>query len=471
VPQSTTPPGHTLVIAFVSLSSFIISSDFSLLSVALPSIGRGLNASTSVLSLIAATGALVFASFMVLGGRLADLFGQVRCCNIGLALYASGALVAALAPGIPMLIVGRAVQGLGCAILSPASFSMLNTALPAGAIRNRGYGAYASTQGAAVIVGSALGGSVTTLFGWRAAFLLNIPVAIVSIVLGLRAFPRAPLPAGRRSVDVGGALLVAMGTALIVWSLSIMGQRGLLSIEGIGAGAGGVAAFVAFFWLEKSLAAPLVPLLVFRSHNVVSSCVAMICVMASCAAIFILPNVYMQRILGLSAAQSGFGMIPQAIAAMLMGRLLTVTLGRYTLRTNILLGTAALLSGLLLFPASWALFPASGYSVAILPPLVLAAFSSLLPIMALMAGITMAVPANLQGVASAVAMTCQQIGLTLGITLVLTVTGYGQLRGEPLGASLSHAFFAAAAVAALGAVCILLLTKRYERGEAVSVLT
>jgi MFS family permease len=462
---------YASIVTFVSLSSVIIAGDFSLLSVALPSIGSGLRASPDTLSMIAATSTLVFASCLVLGGRLADLFGQVRCSTIGLALYVVGALLSASAISAVMLIGGRALQGVGCALLSPASFSLLNTALPAGPIRNRGYGVYAASQGAALIIGSGAGGLVTTLLGWRAAFLVNIPIAVASIVLALRTLPLEPPEARRRSVDVAGAALVALGGALLLWSLSIMGRRGLLSIEGLMAFAGGLAAFSVLYWRAKSLPDPLIPASLFRAPNVISSCIAMICVMAASAGMFIVPNLYMQRILGLSAAQSGFGMIPQALAAMLTGRLIITLLARYSLRTNILLGISIFLAGLLLFPGLWLLFPAGGYLGTVLPPLLLCALGSLLPTMALMAGITLAVPPNLQGVGSAAAMMCQQMGLTLGITLVLTVAASTEQHGVPPGTSLGCAFLAAAAVAALGMFCILLFTKRYERPLAAPAVT
>lgn len=455
-------PNYGSIIAFVSMSFLILSGDFSLISVALPSIERDLAVNPATMSLIVATNTLTYAGFMILGGRLADRYGQQRCCLAGLALFAVGAVLTALAPAVPLLLAGRALQGLGAAILSPASFSLLNTALPDGPVRRRGYGVFASTQAAALIVGYVIGGGVTTHFGWRVAFLVNLPIIATAMALAARSVPRTPLDPRQGRPDLVGAVLVTSGTSLLVWSVSRMGAVGWHSMEATGAFGAAISIFVAFFLLEARLASPLVPLALFRSRNLISNNLATMCCMAGAAGVFLLPNLYMQRVLGYSAADSGLGMLPQAVGGIVMGRFLVFALGRFPLRLNILGGLGALAGGLILFAALSAVLPEPGYLGNILVPLLLCAFTALFSAMLLMAGGTRTVPLHQQGIASALAMTAQQMGLALGITTILTVTGQTEAAGASVVASLRYGFEAAAGIIVLGALCILLLTRSYE---------
>ena len=449
-------PRYNMIIAFVGLTFLVVTSDFSLVSVALPSIGRDLAVGPALLSLVVATSTLVYAGFLILGGRLADIYGQGRCCIAGLLLYSVGAVLVALSSDIPLLIGARALQGLGCAVLSPGSFSMLNTALPEGPIRHRGYGVFATVNGAALIVGSVVGGLVTTALGWRFAFLLNVPFAAVAIFIGLRFVPMVRPAVMARRLDLIGAGLVTIGTAALVWGLSAAGRGGTAGLEGLGAIAGGIAVFAIFFVVEGKVGDPLVPPMIFRSRTIVSSTCAMICALAASAGMFMLPNMYMQRVLDFSAATSGLGMLPQALAAMIVGRFITMALARFPVRQNVLMGFAGFGCGLLLFAVLAAVFPGAGYAVNILPPLVVCGFSGLFTVMMLMGAGTLGLSHELQGLASAVAMTGQQIGLALGISLLIGVTGWGEANGIPVATTLAYAFLAASAIAGLGLLIFLL---------------
>jgi len=455
-------PPYALIIAFVALAYLVSSSDFSLVSVALPSIQRDLALGAGTLSVIVAMNTLTYAGFLILGGRLADLYGPFRCCITGLLLFSAGATCAAFAPSVPIFAAGRALQGLGAAALSPASFALLNTALPEGPWRRRGYGVFASIQAAALIVGYLIGGTVTSVFSWRAAFLINVPPALVAVAIAVVAVPRAPLDPRRGAPDVVGAVLVTAAVTLVVWAISTAGASGWLSLTPLAALAAAAAAFGAFLWLESRLAHPLVPFSIFATPNLIGNDVAMILCMAGGASVFLLPNLYMQQVLGYSAAQSGLGMLPHALGGMLTGRFLVFALRRYSLRANILGGLAACATGLLLFYVLSVLLPRASYLGNILPALLFCAFTTLFAGMVLMAGGTSAVPREQQGVASALALTAMQMGLALGIAVVLTVTGAAQAAGASVVESLREGFLTAAGLIALSGLVILLRTRPYE---------
>ena len=450
---------YGLVIAFTALAFLVLSSDFSLMSVALPSIEHDLALAPDTVSLIVAMNGMTFAGVLILGGRLADQYGQFRCCIAGLACFAVGSTLSALAPGVVVLGAGRALQGLGAAVLSPASFSLLNTALPPGAWQRRGYGVFATTQAAALIVGYLIGGAVTTALGWRAAFLINVPFTVIAAAVALYVVPRAAVDPQRGAPDLAGAILITASVGLIVWTISTAASTGGLSLKSL-AGLGAAAStFIAFLVLESRLARPLLPLSIFLTRNLIGNDLAMVFCMAAGSGVFLLPNLYMQQVLGYSAAQSGLGMLPHAAGGMLSGRLLVIAMRRFQLRESILAGLAVFAAGLLLFYALSVLLPHPGYLGVILAPLLLCACAALFCGMVLMAGGTTIVPAGQQGAASALALTAQQIGLALGSAVVLTVTGKAQAAGATVVESLRAGFLTAAGLVVVSALCILFATR------------
>jgi EmrB/QacA subfamily drug resistance transporter len=445
------------LIAFICIAQLVMTNDTAVLSVILPSIARAFPSDTATVTWVAAANALTFASLLMLGGRLADLFGRKTCCLVGLALFGLGVAASASAPSAGMLIAARCLQGLGSAILAPANFSLLNTVLPAGPVRHRAFGIFGATQGFALIIGFVLGGGATSLFGWRTAFLVILPVVALAAALAWRYVPAAAAARTKQPVDVVGALLVVIGTGLLVLSFSTAGKSGWLSSGALAMLAAAVCAFGAFAFVESKTKAPLLPLSLFRVPNVAGANLAILCVMGASGGFFLLPNIYMQQVLHFSAARAGVAIIPQAVVGMATGRLVTFTMGRLSLRHISMIGMATFLLGLLGFLR----LSANGdYFTDVLPPLVICAGGSILCAVVLAAAATADVPEARQGVASGLAFTTQQIGLGLGISIILTIVGSSHARGESLVASLHHGFFAAGVIAAVGLLAVILLMHR-----------
>jgi MFS family permease len=443
---------HLLVIAFASLSGFVMLGDFSALSVALPSIARQAGITPTALSLIGAVSTLMFASFLILGGRLTDLFGSVRICAAGLLMYLVGILMAASATGAATLIAARALGGMSFALLGPASFSMLGAYLPAGPVRDRAVGAYVASQGAAMIVGSTLGGALTTYFGWRVVFLMNVPTALVTLALGWVLMRHEPPRTRTGSIDIAGAVMMAAGTAILVWSLTKVGQGAWRSLEVPATLAGGLACYLFFCLYERSIAEPLVPRTLFRDRRLIATSLTSMCIMMAAAAMFILPNVYMQRVMGFSAAQSGLGMLPQALVNITTGGALAYAIGRFSFGLNLFVANATYLTGLGLFLMLPPLLPHGGYLILVCVPLVLSSFGGPFVAFALMSNSTAKAAPGQQGIVTSVVMTSQQLGLALGVAMVLTIAGSGDALGLSVDRSVRYAYLACFGAALLAAL-------------------
>ncbi len=453
---------YRLTIAFVALCGFVMLSDFSALSVALPSIAHEPGITPTDLSLIGSISTLMFASFLIPGGRLTDRYGGVRTCLLGLALYGAGALIAATASRALALVVGRALGGLSFALLGPAAFAKLTAGLPPGPVRDRGVGIYAGTQGAGMIAGSVLGGAVTTYLGWRAVFLMSLPMLLVTLALGVLLLRREPEQTRGVSLDALGAVLFAAGTALIIRSLTKVGEQGWRSHEVLATLGAAVMLYALFGAYERSRREPLIPLALFREPRMIANTAATLGIMSAAAAMFILPNLTMQRVMGYSAAQSGFGMLPQALTNITMGGVLAYAVGRFTFRRNLSVASAVYLAGLGLFMLLPMLRPHAGYALLIGLPLVLSSFGGSFGAFTILASSTARAPAQRQGLITSVVMSAQQVGLALGVALVLAISASGVSLGGD-GAALRDAHLACLAAALLGALCALL--GRHDRAS------
>ena len=201
------------------------------------------------------------------GAHRQFLHGRRRFCLLGLYLFGVGTLIAAAAANVWMLIAGRALEGLGSAFFIPTSFSLINVLLPDGPIRHRAFAVFSATQGLAMMLGLCGGGLLTTQVGWRSAFLITVPLVVTAIILSWRFIPPFEKPEKRTSLDIGGAVLITLGVGALLTSLSVMGEYGWMSSQGLETLAAAVALLIVFFLVESRVREPLVPLSVFRYPN------------------------------------------------------------------------------------------------------------------------------------------------------------------------------------------------------------
>jgi MFS family permease len=441
---------YNLVIALIALVQLINTADFMLVSVALPSIGRDLAIPNSLAGWVVSINALTYAGFVMLGGRLSDLLGQRRCTIFGLGLFSLGSLLAALSTNVATLLGARAFQGIGNGIMCPATFAMLNTVLPAGPIRNRGYGVYGITQGVSTLIGAGLGGVLTTEFGWRSVFLLTFPLTLGAIAIAVFAVPQGRIADARRPIDYWGAVLVTLATTLVVLGLSSLYKPGwATAIDGAGSLAAGLAFGALFVFVESRIADPLVPMKLFTFSNVPGPNIAIGCGVAGTTGLMVLVNLYMQRVLGFSAMKTGFGIIPFAIGGMIGGQVLAVSLSRFSLRANVLGGFGAYLAGIAFFAT---LSADDGYPMHLAPGLFLAGFGSVAGLLACMKLATSGTPDDYQGASAGIVYVSQKFGRAIGTSTVLAVLTASLAAGTEITATYRASFLVPA-----GLLCIALI--------------
>jgi MFS family permease len=445
------------VIALIALGQVIIATDFCISNIGLASIGRDLAVGPATLSWVVTVFSLTYGGFLILGGRIADLFGHRRACILGLILFGGGSLLSACSTSIQMLIAMRAIEGLGGALLTPTSFSLINVMLPDGPIRHRAYSVFGVTQGLSYILGLYVGGALVTHFGWRSGFLLNGPAIVVAILLAWRQIPLPDPSAARPKVDIAGAILITAGMGLLMFALSATGRYGLVSIQALMPLIAGITTIVILIFVESQLEHPLVPLGVFRYPNLAGADLACIAIIAAGSSVFVLLPLFLQRTFHFSPEISGLAMLPYCAAVVAGGQVVGLAMSRFTLGQCVAGGIILFVGATLVFCLAWG--GTSNFEFIMLPAMIVAAFGATAASLAIMALSTGRVAARDQGLASAVLMTCQQIGVSLGVSIVFAVVATASVDGDSVTSAFHHAFVASATFAALALLSTLVLTR------------
>lgn len=448
------PRGQRRIIALMALSKLIVTADFAIVSVALPSIGRNLGVAPALLSWIVSANTLALAGTLILGGKLVDRIGHRRALGAGLALFALGSIAAGLAPSFALVLAARVVQGLAVALVSPAAFALITAFLPDGPVRHRALGVFGITQGASLIVGLLCGGWIVTNFGWRAVFLVNVPLAAVALVMALRFLPRVRTHRGE-AIDGAGAVIATVAMVLLVAGISSMGRMGLFAPQPLGMLAGAALSFALFWWVERRVAVPLVPPALLRRPLFALSCGVLLLFLSGVGGLFVLSQLYMQRVLGFTAAAAGLGAMPYAVAVIAAGQMAPLVLARVPLRL-VGLGAGALnITGLLWLAASMG----QPYALSVAPGMMLCALGSVTTFIVLMQAATAPLGPHEQGVGTALLFTCQNVGTGLGAAVAMMLLG----TGGDLAAGDFRAPFATLAAGIAVAVAALLLGLRARR--------
>src|SRR3954451_127854 len=258
-PSFRRPRRQTAILALLAFAMLVVSLDQYIVVVALPEIGRDLGYSAETLQTVISAYAVASAGFLLLGGRAADIVGRRRVFVTGLALYAGGSLAGGLATSAEVQLAARSVQGLGGALVFPATLSLLNTTFAEGRARNRALAAWGGAGAAGLVVGVLLGGVLTQGLGWRAVFFVNVPLAALALALAFALIPPAQPHAGTRSFDLPGALSVTGGVTLVVFALVQGPTLGWGSSAIVGGGLVGASLLAAFVMIERRSRDPLVP--------------------------------------------------------------------------------------------------------------------------------------------------------------------------------------------------------------------
>jgi EmrB/QacA subfamily drug resistance transporter len=473
-----TPRSRWFALIVLCFGTLMIVLDSTIVNVALPSIRSDLGFTETSLAWVVNAYLLTFGGFLLLGGRLGDLFGNRRLFLGGIALFTLASLACGLSTSQGLLIGARAVQGLGGAVVSAVGLSLTMTLFTEQSERAKAMGIFGFVAAGGGSIGVLLGGVLTDVLDWHWIFLVNIPIGIVVVVLSLRLLPSGSAAAGTR-LDLAGAVTITAALMLAVYAIVNGNQGGWTSAQTLGMLGGALVVLAAFIVIESRVAAPLMPLRLFRRPNIRISNITAVLWAASMFAWFFLSALYLQLVLGYSPLQVGLAFLP---ANLIMGAFSIGLSAKIVMRFGI---RRPLFTGLLLAAAGLALFvraPVHGsFAVDVLPSMILLGFGAGIAFNPmLLAAMSDVAPAE-SGLASGLVNTAFMMGGALGLAVLaslaasrtnsLTSAGHGNAAALVGGYHLAFLVGAAFAVAAAVLAGALLHEARHaahESGEEVA---
>jgi EmrB/QacA subfamily drug resistance transporter len=465
------------ILALVCGAQFMVVLDIAIVNVALPSLQADLGVAQSDLQWVVITYGLTLGGFLLLGGRLADLFGRRNVLVAGLALFTASSLAAGLSSAVGPLVAARAVQGLGAALAAPAALSILANTFTEGAERNRALGIFGAVGGSAAAVGVIVSGLLSSGPGWEWVFLLNVPVGIGLIALVLRFIPQTA-PDGRGSADIPGAVTVTGGLMAVVYAINKSVDRGWTSGTTLGFLAAGAILLVAFVVVESRSRSPLLPLAMFRRRTLTTANAVAALVFASFSALIFEASLFMQQVLRYTAVRTGLAYLAIAVTAFVVaGAVAARVVDRRGAGVALLIGQSSAALGLVLL----ARVPVdAAYWTDVFPAFLLLGigigFSGMAAQVAAFIGVEKAVA----GLAGGMVETSREVGGALGTAIVATVAlaraddvlaelGPGGMgRASALTEGFQRGSLVAAGFSVVAAVAAGLLLRRAERAAALA---
>ncbi|MDK0524690.1 MFS transporter [Streptomyces sp. ML-6] len=400
-------------------AQFMVVLDVSVVNVALPSIRTALGLDAAGLQWVVGSYALVFAGFLLLGGRLADLYGRRRTLVCGLVLFSVSSLVGGLATGPGLLIAMRAVQGLGAAVLAPATLTVLTTTFPEGPGRTKALAIWTAVSSAGGAAGNLIGGVLTDALSWRWILLINVPIGAVAVLAALYLLPSERSRAVSGRLDVPGAVLATLGVTALVLGVSRAGTQGWTGPAVLTGLAVGVVALIAFAVTEtRYAAAPLVPPDLVRLRPIRVGNAAMLLAGGCFIPMWYFLSLYMQEVLHYGALATGFGFLPHTLVGIAAARLAPAAMERTGARGLIVLGAVL---GALGFLWQSGIDTDSGYSDGLLGPAIVMSAGMGLLITPIITTVTSGIREQDAGAASGLMNTTRQLGGVVGLAALVTL--------------------------------------------------
>jgi len=394
----------------VSVATFMLLLDITVVNTALPAIEEDLNASFTDLQWVIDAYTLSLAALVLTAGSLADRLGRRRVFGVGLAIFTAASLAAGLATTPTMLNIDRAVQGVGGAIMFAVSLALIAQEFAAGRERAMAMATYGATIGIAVAIGPLVGGALTDGFGWQSVFLLNVPIGIAAVVATFTKLRETRDPNATR-IDWGGLLTFSTALFLLVLALLRGNQEGWDSDLILGLFGGATALLAAFLAIEMRVREPMLPLRFFRNHAFTGVQIAAFAISGSMFALFLYLTLYMQNYLGYTPLEAGIRYLPITVASFLTAPVAGALLGRFQARYLLSGGLALAGVGLLLMSG---IQPSSEWTTLLLGFIVAGVGVGLLnPVIADVA--VSVVPKEQSGMAAGINDTFRQVGIAVGI--------------------------------------------------------
>jgi EmrB/QacA subfamily drug resistance transporter len=434
--QQPERPHLTATLVLACLAQFMVILDVSVVNVALPAIRGGLHFSEQDLQWVVNAYTVAFAGFLLLGGRAADLLGRRRVFVAGLLLFGAASLAGGLAQSQAMLIGARAVQGLGGAVIAPASLSILTTTFAEGAARNRAVGIWGAMGGAGGAAGVLLGGVLTDLLGWRWILFINVPIAIAAAIAAERYIAAGTDAEVSRRFDLPGALSATVGLSLLVLGIVRTDSTGWGAPGTLGLMGGGIALLIAFVFIEGWFAkAPLMPLRIYRSRTLSASNLVVLLVGGATFGMWFFVSLYLQQVLGYSPIKAGLAFLPMTLCIVAGSAFASRAVNRMSAKPLLVTGMAAQAVGLLLFTQVQV---GGSYFGDIFAPSLLVAIGIGLSFVPATISAVSGVASHEAGLASGLVNTSRLFGGALGLAILAAIAA-GRTNSDLHHAASAHA--------------------------------
>jgi EmrB/QacA subfamily drug resistance transporter len=458
-----------VVLALVALAQFMVVLDATVVNVALPTIKVDLGFSEQNLSWVLNAYTLTFGGFLLLGGRAADRLGRRRLFFAGITVFSGASLICGLSQSSGMLLVARGAQGLGGAMVSPAALSIILTTFAEGPARNRALAVWGAIAGVGGAIGLLLGGVLVEVLTWRWVFFINVPIGAAVLALTPRVIPESRAEAPSRGYDAEGAIAITLGTTALVFTLIKAESWGWGSARNLAGFAVAAALIAAFIWIERRHDDPLVPLRIFSNRSLAASDLTFLLTAAALFGMFFFCTLYLQQVLGYNALKTGVSYMPFSVTLIGASAAASRLVDRFTPKP-------VLVTGLLVTTAGFVLLTrVSGhadYASHVLPAIMVLGAGLGLSFVPITIAATNGVAAAESGLASGLLNTTQQVGGSLGLAILSSVSTSRVTSaldsGSPLPVALTHGFKGAFVVAAVICsmalvVALLLLPPRPRR--------
>ncbi|WP_354246266.1 MFS transporter [Arthrobacter sp. UYEF20] len=441
------PTAHpAAILAIILASYFMILLDNSVIFTALPSLQADLQLSTGELSWVQDAYTLVFGGQLLLGARAGDLLGRRRVFVFGLVVFSIASLLIGLSPAGWWAIAGRAVQGIGAAIVAPASLSLLTASFPEGRGRTRAVALYGATAGIGASLGLVIGGALAHWISWRAGFFVNVPIGAAMIALAPRFLPESGRARGR--FDVFGALSATLGVGALVFGIINTVDAGWTSPVTVTAVSAGVVLLVVFVLIERRVAQPIMPLRLFACRRRTGAYIARFLYLGAMIAFFFFTTQFLQEVLGFDPLQAGMGFLPMTAVNFAVAMSIPRLVGRMPGSIPIVAGILVTLAGMFWISRVGV---DSAYLTGVALPMVLIGAGQGLAFAPLTSFGIIGAPAADAGAASGLVNTFHQVGTCLGLGIAVAAAAT-----VPSGPVKAHLAAQVSAALTTGSILLLL---------------
>ncbi|MFP7474566.1 MFS transporter [Niallia taxi] len=454
-----------IALFILAISQLVMALDYTIIFVAMPSLGNELGFTTNHLQWVVSAYSLTFGGLLLIGGRLSDLLGRRRMFIIAMGLFGLGSLLGGLAESQLMLITARGLQGLGAALLSPATLSLIMSNFKEGKERNRALGIWASMGGVGMSLGLLLGGLLTSYVGWEATFFVNVPIAILVIILAPIVLKESKNLSAAKGFDIAGTISVTLGLLLSVYYLIQAPAEGWFSKSTLPFVMIGVVLLISFVVIEKRTKEPLISFQMFHNRNLTGAALTAFLFSASFGSLYYFLTLYTQGVLEYSAIESGLSFLPLTLSAFVGAKLINKMLSSFGVAGTIGIGMGLGIIGFLLLSR----LSVTGSFIEKTPGTVIIGIGQALVFTTMFIAGSTGVSKKEQGVASALISTGQQIGGAIGLAVIMAIisaslesnsSSMEMMLPSDLNSAVHIAFLISAAITLLGILVAFVTLKR-----------